>query len=64
MRQRAAVLKQAAAIMRGKSDQLAQYVTLEMGKLWNEAKGEVELSADILDINLHGLPLRACCLAT
>jgi succinate-semialdehyde dehydrogenase / glutarate-semialdehyde dehydrogenase len=46
---RAAVLKRAAALMRERADELARRVTLEMGKLWNEAKGEVALSADILE---------------
>jgi succinate-semialdehyde dehydrogenase/glutarate-semialdehyde dehydrogenase len=46
---RAGVLKRAAAIMRDQSDELARYITLEMGKLLNEAKGEVALSADILE---------------
>lgn len=45
---RAAILKRAAALMRERSDELARYITLEMGKLWNEALGEVALSADIL----------------
>jgi succinate-semialdehyde dehydrogenase/glutarate-semialdehyde dehydrogenase len=47
--QRAGVLKRAAAIMRERADELARHITLEMGKLWMEAKGEVELSADILE---------------
>jgi succinate-semialdehyde dehydrogenase/glutarate-semialdehyde dehydrogenase len=47
--QRADVLKRAATVMRERTDELARYVTLEMGKLWNEAKGEVKLSADILE---------------
>jgi len=47
--QRAGVLKRAAAIMRERADELARHITLEMGKLRMEAKGEVELSADILE---------------
>ncbi len=45
---RAQVLERAAGLMRERSEELATYITLEMGKLWNEAKGEVALSADIL----------------
>jgi succinate-semialdehyde dehydrogenase/glutarate-semialdehyde dehydrogenase len=47
--QRAKVLRRAAGLMRERTDELARYVTVEMGKLWNEAKGEVALSADILE---------------
>jgi succinate-semialdehyde dehydrogenase / glutarate-semialdehyde dehydrogenase len=47
--QRAKVLKRSARLLRERADELARYVTVEMGKLWNEAKGEVALSADILD---------------
>jgi succinate-semialdehyde dehydrogenase/glutarate-semialdehyde dehydrogenase len=43
------ILKKAAATLRERIDELAMPVTLEMGKLFSEAKGEVELSADILD---------------
>ncbi|MBF6557813.1 MAG: NAD-dependent succinate-semialdehyde dehydrogenase [Acidimicrobiales bacterium] len=46
---RAAVVAKAAALMRERSDELARLVTLEMGKLIDEARGEVELSADIID---------------
>jgi hypothetical protein len=46
---RAKVLKRAAGLMRERGDELARYVTVEMGKLWNESKGEVALSADILE---------------
>ena len=35
--------------MRERTDELAQLVTLEMGKLVGESQGEVALSADILD---------------
>jgi succinate-semialdehyde dehydrogenase/glutarate-semialdehyde dehydrogenase len=37
--------------MRENLNELAKLVTLEMGKLFGEAQGEVELSADILDYN-------------
>ena len=47
--QRAAVVAKAAAIMRARVDEFARPVTLEMGKLIDEARGEVVLSADIID---------------
>jgi succinate-semialdehyde dehydrogenase/glutarate-semialdehyde dehydrogenase len=47
--QRAAVVAKAAAILRARVDDFARPATLEMGKLIAEARGEVELSADILD---------------
>jgi len=47
--QRAAVVAKAATIMRARRDELAGFMTLEMGKLIGEARGEVALSADILD---------------
>jgi succinate-semialdehyde dehydrogenase/glutarate-semialdehyde dehydrogenase len=47
--QRAGIVHAAATRMRQQSDHLAGLVTLEMGKLIAEAKGEVALSADILD---------------
>ena len=46
---RKAVVKKAAAILREKRDEFARPITLEMGKLFREAQGEVDLSADILD---------------
>jgi len=46
---RKAIVKRAAAIMRENLDEFAAPVTLEMGKLFGEARAEVELSADILD---------------
>ena len=46
---RAAVAAQAAAILRGRADEFARLVTLEMGKRINEARGEVALSADMID---------------
>ena len=47
--ERAAVLAKAAALMRAHADEFAKPMTLEMGKLFNESKGEVTLSADIID---------------
>jgi succinate-semialdehyde dehydrogenase / glutarate-semialdehyde dehydrogenase len=47
--ERAAVISRAAAILRERSDVFARLLTLEMGKLYAEALGEVELSAQILD---------------
>ncbi len=46
---RAAITQKAAHRMRDDADALAGLVTLEMGKRFEEAKGEVMLSADILD---------------
>ena len=47
--ERSAIVAKAAAILRTKVDEFARPVTLEMGKLFAEAQGEVGLSADILD---------------
>ena len=47
--ERAAIAKKAAALLRERSDEFARPVTLEMGKLYAQAKGEVALSADIID---------------
>jgi succinate-semialdehyde dehydrogenase / glutarate-semialdehyde dehydrogenase len=47
--ERAAVLARAAAIMRERSEQFASLITLEMGKLIAQSRGEVALSAAILD---------------
>jgi succinate-semialdehyde dehydrogenase/glutarate-semialdehyde dehydrogenase len=46
---RAVVVAKAAAILRAKADEFARPVTLEMGKRIDEARGEVALSADIID---------------
>ena len=46
---RKAVVKKAASILRAKIDEFAKPITLEMGKLFREARDEVTLSADILD---------------
>jgi len=48
-RNRATIIAKAATLMRERTDELAQLVTLEMGKLIGESQGEVALSADILD---------------
>lgn len=47
--QRAAIAAKAAAILRSRADEFARPVTLEMGKRIAEARGEVALSADIID---------------
>jgi succinate-semialdehyde dehydrogenase/glutarate-semialdehyde dehydrogenase len=47
--ERATIISRAAAILREKSDEYAQYITLEMGKRVGEAQREVGLSANILD---------------
>jgi succinate-semialdehyde dehydrogenase/glutarate-semialdehyde dehydrogenase len=47
--QRATVVDKAARLMRENVDQFARLVTLEMGKLIGEARGEVALSADIIE---------------
>lgn len=46
--ERAAMMERAGDLMSERSTELAQLITLEMGKLPSEAKGEVELSANIL----------------
>jgi succinate-semialdehyde dehydrogenase/glutarate-semialdehyde dehydrogenase len=43
------VLHKVASLMREKKEQLATLITLEMGKLFAQAEGEVILSADIID---------------
>jgi succinate-semialdehyde dehydrogenase/glutarate-semialdehyde dehydrogenase len=47
--ERAAVVAKAAAILRARVDEFARPMTLEMGKLIGQARGEVALSADIFD---------------
>ncbi len=46
---RATIVRAAATRMRADKEQLAQLLTLEMGKLIAEARAEVVLAADILD---------------
>ncbi len=47
--ERAIIVTKAATILRERADEFAKPVTLEMGKLIAESRGEVALSADILD---------------
>ena len=47
--QRAAVLTKAAAILRARPDEFANLITIEMGKLIAQSRGEVALSAAIFD---------------
>jgi succinate-semialdehyde dehydrogenase / glutarate-semialdehyde dehydrogenase len=47
--ERAAVLSKAALILRSRAEEFAGLITLEMGKLIAESRGEVALSADIID---------------
>jgi len=49
--QRAYILRRIADKMREKQDVLAKWMTLEMGKPLNEAKGEVNGAADIFEWN-------------
>jgi succinate-semialdehyde dehydrogenase / glutarate-semialdehyde dehydrogenase len=46
---RSDVLKRAAKLLRLRSDEFAALITLEMGKLIAESRGEVALSADIIE---------------
>ena len=46
---RARIVQAAAAKLRENAEEYAQYLTLEMGKLIAEARGEVALAANILD---------------
>src|SRR5450759_5115578 len=46
---RATVAAKAAAILRERVDEFARPMTLEMGKRIEEARGEVAVSADIID---------------
>ena len=46
---RTGVLRQAAKLLRSRSDEFAGLITIEMGKLIAESRGEVALSADIID---------------
>ena len=47
--ERAVIVAKAAALMRQRVVEIAGLVTLEMGKLIEQARGEVALSADIID---------------
>ncbi|MFE1799855.1 NAD-dependent succinate-semialdehyde dehydrogenase [Streptomyces sp. NPDC059517] len=46
--ERAAVVGRAGELMKERKEELAQLITLEMGKLISEARGEVDLAASIL----------------
>lgn len=50
---RGAILQKAADLLRRNADEYARLLTLEMGKLFAEAKAEVELSAKILEYYVH-----------
>jgi succinate-semialdehyde dehydrogenase/glutarate-semialdehyde dehydrogenase len=50
---RALIVAKAAVLMREQSEHFAKLVTLEMGKLIAQSRGEVALSADILDYYAH-----------
>jgi succinate-semialdehyde dehydrogenase/glutarate-semialdehyde dehydrogenase len=60
--ERALVAGKAASIMRARIDQFASLVTLEMGKLIEQSRGEVVLSADIIDY-FRGFSLYTGCRA-
>ena len=47
--ERAGVLQRAATILRERSDEFATLITLEMGKLIDQSRGEVALTAAIFD---------------
>lgn len=47
--QRADLLHKVASLMRKEKDTLAKLITLEMGKLFKESEGEIDLSANIID---------------
>ena len=47
--ERAALLHKIAGLLREKKKELAQMITLEMGKLVGQAEGEIKLSAEIFD---------------
>ncbi|MEU6390850.1 NAD-dependent succinate-semialdehyde dehydrogenase [Streptomyces sp. NPDC046939] len=49
VKERAAVVGRAAALMRERKEDLARTITTEMGKLIAEARGEVDLAASILE---------------
>ncbi|PBQ22723.1 succinate-semialdehyde dehydrogenase [Levilactobacillus brevis] len=57
---RAQILRRIAALMRDHKDQLAKIATIDMGKLFTESQGEVELCAMIADYYAdHGADLLA-----
>ena len=46
--ERSTVVRKAADLMRERCEELSRMITLEMGKLIDESRGETQLSADIL----------------
>lgn len=46
---RGRLLRQAAALMHQRQEELARLITMEMGKPWREAKGEVAYAASFLE---------------
>ncbi|TJW15584.1 MAG: NAD-dependent succinate-semialdehyde dehydrogenase [Mesorhizobium sp.] len=50
---RGMILQKAAGLLRQNADEYAKLLTLETGKLFAEAKAEVELSAKILEYYVH-----------
>ncbi|MBJ3816145.1 NAD-dependent succinate-semialdehyde dehydrogenase [Shimwellia pseudoproteus] len=50
---RGAILQRAADLLREQKEQFAQLLTLEMGKLHQEALAEVELSAQLFEYYVH-----------
>ncbi|MBC7587306.1 MAG: aldehyde dehydrogenase family protein, partial [Chitinophagaceae bacterium] len=48
-KKRAEILHKVAGLLREKKKELAQMITLEMGKLVAQAEGEIKLSAEIFD---------------
>lgn len=49
LEERKAQLRQVAQLLRRNRDHYAEIMTKDMGKLFSEAKGEIELCADIAD---------------
>ncbi|MEL6064410.1 NAD-dependent succinate-semialdehyde dehydrogenase [Methylobacterium sp. DCY52] len=50
---RRTILQRAADLLRARADDHARLLTLEMGKLFTEAKAEIELSAKIFEYYVH-----------
>jgi len=46
---RSSILRKAASLIRDRSDAISRVITLEQGKILDESRAEVALSADILD---------------
>jgi succinate-semialdehyde dehydrogenase/glutarate-semialdehyde dehydrogenase len=60
IQERAAVIARVAELMAERREELAQLITLEMGKLIEEARGEVDLAASIFQYYAeHGAQLTA-----